>query len=223
MPLRDNEQGRLVGPGGASDDDGQIAVDQRLSTMICRARVTTMGKPCPPARPWTMSGTGSEQDVSVSRAPSRRDDASQPQRVGGTRTAWGKNAGSARSLAPRRPWRLGADLAGRPSPRTGPRQGSAGAIREHCSRAQGRHEAYDIWHAGAYRPAHLSRRRSWEPLPTGPFAGCRHPIGHEVTWVARLRCRAVASRRVEDLVHEAIPPGRDRPHDAEVPAGLGAW
>jgi hypothetical protein len=31
----------------ASDGDGQIAVDQRLSTMIRRARVTTMGKPVP--------------------------------------------------------------------------------------------------------------------------------------------------------------------------------
>src|SRR5512132_1398957 len=55
------------------------------------------------------------------------------------------------------------------------------------------------------------------------LAGCRHPRGHEVTWVARLRCRAVASRRVQDLVQEAIPPGRHRPHDADAPAGLRAW
>jgi hypothetical protein len=37
-----------------------------------------MGKTCSPARPWTTSGIGSDQSVSMSRAPSRRDNVGQP-------------------------------------------------------------------------------------------------------------------------------------------------
>jgi hypothetical protein len=62
--LRDR---RLRRRGLASDDDRQTGDDQRVSTFLRRARATTMGKTWSPARPWTTSGTGSDQDVSLSR------------------------------------------------------------------------------------------------------------------------------------------------------------
>jgi hypothetical protein len=52
---------RFAHRGVPCDDDRQIAVDQRVSTMIRRARATTTGKRCSPARPWTTSGTASER------------------------------------------------------------------------------------------------------------------------------------------------------------------
>ena len=63
-----------------------------------------MGKTCSPARPWTTSGTGSEQDVSMSRAPSRHDDAGQPPPMGHL-YSMGKNSCSPdQSVAPVGSW-----------------------------------------------------------------------------------------------------------------------
>jgi hypothetical protein len=81
---------RFAHRGVPWDDDRQTGDDQRVSTVIRRAGATTMGKRCSPTRPWTTSGTGSDQEVSLSRAPQRRDNPGQPQRVGGTRTAWAR-------------------------------------------------------------------------------------------------------------------------------------
>jgi hypothetical protein len=94
-----------------------------------------MGKPCPPARPWTTSGTGSEQDVSVSRAPSRRDDASQPQRVGGPvqhgkQRRLGTLVGPAPSLAARRGPCRQATIADWSPTRVGGRSASTAAERK---------------------------------------------------------------------------------------------
>jgi hypothetical protein len=87
---------RFVHRGVPWDDDRQTGDDQRVSTMICRAGATTMGKRCPPARPWTTSRTGSDQEVSLSRAPPHSDNPGQPKRVG-HRYSMGKNACSSRS------------------------------------------------------------------------------------------------------------------------------
>src|SRR6266508_1877096 len=64
-----------------------------------------------------------------------------------------------------------------------PNHAMASAIADLLDETQG------DWPVGNAPAAH----QGWEPLPIGLLAGCRHPIGHEVTWVARLRCRAVAS------------------------------
>jgi hypothetical protein len=66
----------------AWDGDGQTVDDQRVSTMIRQAGATTMGKRYSPARPWRISGTGPDQDVSMARARSRRSDTGLPKRVG---------------------------------------------------------------------------------------------------------------------------------------------
>jgi hypothetical protein len=70
LPGRDRgrehvEQGRLAGPGGAWDRNGQMPVDQRLCAVIPPARLTTTGKQYPPANPGALKEIPAHQELCV--------------------------------------------------------------------------------------------------------------------------------------------------------------
>jgi hypothetical protein len=73
--------------------------DQRLCPAIIPAGATATGKYCPTGTILATSETGFDHDVSVSRRNRAATTRAQPQRVGGTRTAWARTpAGHARGI-----------------------------------------------------------------------------------------------------------------------------